>query len=220
MQKKSLSEGSKMIDATCKYFNSFKTASLMAAKSSSPVINTPTFSSNNMQLSADAATVTSNTVHNFSVPTSMNSTAAVAAAVNIIHHTNNELYASMSASANYYNNKMVAMPSIACSNTVAAVAAVAAATALKSEIDYPPQVSSTGSMSPNSSNQSAPSSASVSPKSFSSPDQAFPMITCSPTDSTTSTSPHLPELGPVAANTHKWNTAAVAYTTAANLPAR
>uniref|UniRef100_A0A1B0ES20 C2H2-type domain-containing protein n=1 Tax=Glossina morsitans morsitans TaxID=37546 RepID=A0A1B0ES20_GLOMM len=92
---------------------------------------------------------------------------------------------------------------------------------MKVEMQYPPQPSSTGSVSPNSSIQSAPSSASVSPSIFPSPAQSFASISSSPPSSATSASPlsgsHT-ELGAAAAASaaYSWNTAA--YTAA--LPTR
>uniref|UniRef100_A0A1A9WS83 C2H2-type domain-containing protein n=1 Tax=Glossina brevipalpis TaxID=37001 RepID=A0A1A9WS83_9MUSC len=124
----------------------------------------------------------------------------------------NEFISSVSTTSTSYNNKALVV-----SSPLSAVSC----NPMKVEMQYPPQPSSTGSVSPNSSIQSAPSSASVSPSIFPSPAQSFPSISSSPPSSTTSASPlsgsHT-ELGAATAASaaYSWNTAA--YTAA--LPTR
>lgn len=123
----------------------------------------------------------------------------------------NEFISSVSTTSPYNNKTLV----------VSSPSSAVSYNPMKVEMQYPPQPSSTGSVSPNSSIQSAPSSASVSPSIFPSPAQSFASISSSPPSSATSASPlsgsHT-ELGAAAAASaaYSWNTAA--YTAA--LPTR
>ncbi|XP_053950229.1 transcription factor btd [Anastrepha ludens] len=118
-------------------------------------------------------------------------------------------------------------------STAATTPAACGAFPMKMEMQNPPQLSSTGTPSPISSNHSGPSSASVSPTSiFPSPAQSFASISSSPPASATSSSVSPLSGSPTAAHTaaiaahtsaaaaasaaYSWNT----YSTAAALPTR
>ncbi|XP_014091568.2 transcription factor btd [Bactrocera oleae] len=174
-----------MIDAACNYLNPYATASLAAAAATMPSIGSnhhhlqqqqqqPSAATSLTAAAAAAATITQTATHFSTLAGQMSNNSS---------GSNTHLGGFTTSASNFaslYGQK---------SATAASSTDACSALAMKMEMQYPPQSSSTGTASPISSQHSGPSSASVSPTSiFPSPAQSFASISSSPPASATSSS--------------------------------